>query len=68
MSDLDFAELEMQVETLPMFQVFMLKEKIDRIVAQSQKNEFEFDRLVCHTERADYADEYIREARDNDRF
>ena len=66
MSDSAFAELETQVETLPMFQILMLKEKIDRIVAQSQKNEF--DSLVHHTERANHADEYIREFRDDDRF
>ena len=52
MSDVAFAELETQVETLPMFQIVMLKEKIDRIVAQRQKNEFEFDCLVRHTDRA----------------
>ncbi|MBR4323104.1 hypothetical protein [Treponema sp.] len=68
MSDVAFAELETQVETLPMFQIVMLKEKIDRIVAQRQKNEFEFDCLVRHTDRADFADEYIRDLRDNDRF
>lgn len=68
MSDVAFAELETQVETLPMFQIVMLKEKIDRIVAQNQKNGFEFDSLVRHTARADHADEYIRELRDNDRF
>ncbi len=61
MSDLAFAELETQVETLPMFQIIKLKEKIDRIVAQNQKSEF--DSLVCHTERADHADEYIRDIR-----
>lgn len=63
MSDLAFAELETQVEALPMFQIIKLKEKIDRIVAQNQKSEFEFDSLVCHTERADHADEYIRNIR-----
>ena len=68
MSDAAFAELETQVETLPMFQIAMLKEKIDRIIAQNKKTEFEFDRLVFHTERADYADEYIRNFRNNDRF
>ena len=68
MSDLAFAELETQVEELSMIQIAMLKEKIDRIIARNQKSEFEFDSLVCHTERADYADEYIRETRDNDRF
>ena len=68
MSDSAFAELETQVEMLRMFQILMLKEKIDRIVAQSQKNEFEFDSLVHHTERADHADEYIRKFRDDDRF
>ena len=68
MSDAAFAELETKVEALPMFQIVMLKEKIDRIVAQNQKTEFEFDRLVCHTKRADHADEYIRELRDNDRL
>lgn len=68
MSDAAFAELETKIETLPMFQIVMLKEKIDKIVAQNQKTEFEFDKLVCHTERADHADEYIRELRDNDRL
>ena len=68
MSDTAFAELETQVETLPMFQIVMLKEKIDRIVAQNQKTGFEFDSLVRHTDRADHADEYIRELRDNDRL
>ena len=68
MSDAAFAELETQVETLPMFQIVMLKEKIDRIVAQNNKDGFEFDSLVRHTVRADHADEYIRELRDNDRF
>lgn len=68
MSDLAFVDLENQVEALPMFQIVKLKEKIDSIILQRQKNKFEFDDLVCHTERADQADEYIRNFRDNDRF
>ena len=68
MSDVAFAELETQVETLPMFQIVMLKEKIDRIVERNKSDVFEFDRLVHHTERADRADEAAREFRDNDRL
>ena len=68
MSDLAFSELENQVDSLPMFQIFRLKEKIDKIVAQNRKSEFEFDCLVHHTERADRADDFIREFRNNDRF
>ncbi|MBO7639899.1 MAG: hypothetical protein J6S91_13095 [Treponema sp.] len=67
MSELAFAELEMQVETLPVFQMLLLKKKIESILAQ-QDDSFEFDTLVSHTERADNADEYIRSFRDTDRF
>ena len=31
MSDLAFAELETQIESLPMYQLIILKEKIDNI-------------------------------------
>ncbi len=68
MSELAYAELETQIAALPMFQIIMLKNKIDSIVAQNQKSEFVFDSLVSHTDRADHADEYIKEFRANDRF
>lgn len=70
MSDLAFAELETQVENLPMYQLIILKKKIESIVQKelSSSDEFIFDSLVQHTERADRADEYIKELRANDRF
>ena len=34
---------------------------------EEKDQEFLFDRLARHTDRADYADEYIRELRDHDR-
>ena len=67
MSDVAFAELETQVETLPLFQIRLLKDKIEKILEKTQEP-FEFDSLVHHTERANNADIYIRELRDNDRF
>ena len=72
MSDTAFAELTAQVAQLPMFQIFMLKEQVDRIALHGAQREeaaepFEFDRLVHHTARADHADEYLREFRDHDR-
>lgn len=67
MSDMAFAELETQVETLPIVQILMLKKKIESILSR-RSNSFEFDSLVSHTERADNADEYIRSFRDADRF
>ncbi|MBQ1834061.1 MAG: hypothetical protein II114_09905 [Treponema sp.] len=68
MSDSAFAELETQVEELPLFQIFILKQKIDNIIAKNKNCIFEFDNLVQHTDRAEHADEYIRELRDNDRL
>ncbi len=64
MSDLAFAELETQVENLPMYQLIILKKKIESIVQKelSSSDEFVFDSLVQHTERAD---EYIKELRFN---
>ncbi len=43
---------------------------IDNVIEQykKQETEFVFDSLVHHTERADFADEYVRSLRDNDRF
>lgn len=72
MSGAAFAELTNQIESLPMFQIVMLKNKIDSIVKQNKEVEldenFIFDALVKHTERADDVDTYIREFRANDRF
>ena len=70
MSDLAFAELETQIESLTMYQLIILKEKIDNIVKNDfpTTDSFEFDILVQHTDRADIADEYIKELRTNDRF
>ena len=36
--------------------------------AENALDNFIFDSLVSHTDRADHADEYIRELRANDRF
>ena len=36
--------------------------------ASNSETEFPFDNLVNHTERADFADQYIRNFRDSDRF
>ncbi len=47
---------------------------IGNIVENYKKNDFSgrdnfvFDSLVKHTDRANFADEHIREFRDNDRF
>jgi len=47
---------------------------IGNIVEQYKKNyysgkeNFVFDSLIKHTDRANHADEHIRELRDNDRF
>ena len=69
MSNSAFAELETQIENLPLFQIALLKKKIDNILEQSKTQQtFEFDSLVRHTSRADTADEYVRELRDNDRI
>lgn len=71
MSDLAFAELQTQIKTLPLYQIKILWNQLGEIMAENQASEsgsFEFDSLVHHTERADHADEYIREFRDNDRF
>lgn len=38
MSDIAFAELEEQVETLPMFQVIILKEKLEKRIENEQKS------------------------------
>ena len=53
-----------------MYQLIILKKKIESIVQKelSSSDEFIFDSLVQHTERADRADEYIKELRANDRF
>ena len=61
---------ETQIENLPMYQLIILKEKIDNIVKNDfpTTDSFEFDILVQHTDRADIADEYIKELRTNDRF
>ncbi len=67
MSDITFAELENQVESLPVFQILILKKKIETILSR-QNETFEFDSLVSHSERADSADDYIRSFRDSDRF
>ncbi|MBQ8383782.1 MAG: hypothetical protein IKA80_02550 [Spirochaetaceae bacterium] len=69
MSTIAFSELENQIEALPLFQIALLKKKIDNILEQNTgQQDFEFDSLVRHTERADCADEYVRTLRDNDRF
>lgn len=71
MSDAAFAELQMKVKTLPLYQVKILWNQLSEIMAENDKNEndkFVFDSLVNHTERADRADDYIREFRNNDRF
>ena len=38
MSDVAFAELEAQVETLPMFQVVMLKDRLERRIEREQSS------------------------------
>ncbi|MBP5601999.1 MAG: hypothetical protein J6X78_04650 [Treponema sp.] len=71
MSDAAFAELQTKVKTLPLYQVKILWNQLSEIMAENDQNEndkFVFDSLVNHTERADRADDYIREFRDNDRF
>ena len=69
MSTIAFSELENQIEALPLFQIAILKKKIDNILEQNTgQQDFEFDSLVRHTGRADCADEYVRTLRDNDRF
>lgn len=71
MSDAAFAELQTKVKTLPLYQVKILWNQLSEIMAENDKNEndkFVFDSLVNHTERADRADDYIREFRNNDRF
>ena len=71
MSDAAFAELQTKVKTLPLYQVKILWNQLGEIMAannQSESDKFVFDSLVNHTERADRADDYIREFRDNDRF
>ena len=67
MSDITFAELENQVESLPVFQILILKKKIETILSR-QNETSEFDSIVSHSERADSADDYIRSFRDSDRF
>ena len=71
MSDAAFAELQTKVKTLPLYQVKILWNQLSEIMAENDQNEsekFVFDSLVNHTERADRADDYIREFRNNDRF
>ena len=71
MSDAAFAELQTKVKTLPLYQVKILWNQLSEIMAENDQNEsdkFVFDSLVNHTERADHADDYIREFRNNDRF
>lgn len=71
MSDATFAELQTKVKTLPLYQVKILWNQLSEIMAENDQNEndkFVFDSLVNHTERADRADDYIREFRNNDRF
>lgn len=71
MSDAAFAELQTKVKTLPLYQVKILWNQLGEIMAENDQNEndkFVFDSLVNHTERADRADDYIREFRNNDRF
>ena len=71
MSDTAFAELQTKVKTLPLYQVKILWNQLSEIMAENDQNEndkFVFDSLVNHTERADRADDYIREFRNNDRF
>lgn len=71
MSDAAFAELQTKVKTLPLYQVKILWNQLSEIMAENSQNEsdkFVFDSLVNHTERADRADDYIREFRNNDRF
>ena len=68
MSDAIFSELKAQVKLLPLYQIAMLKRELEEIMAANDKSsDFVFDTLVCHTDRANHADEYIREFRDNDR-
>lgn len=71
MSDAAFAELQTKVKTLPLYQVKILWNQLSEIMAENDQNEndkFVFDSLVNHTERADRADDYIREFRNDDRF
>lgn len=71
MSDAAFAELQTKVKSLPLYQVKILWNQLSEIMAENDQNEsdkFVFDSLVNHTERADRADGYIREFRNNDRF
>ena len=42
MSEVAYAELEMQVESLPMFQLVMLKNKIESIVAKNAQSGNDF--------------------------
>jgi len=66
----DVAELQSQIKRLPMNQILILKAKLDELTRARRETDdfFVFDSLVHHTDRADRADEYIRELRDNDRF
>lgn len=71
METLNVDQLLKQVEKLSLLEKISLSAKIkDLISLQTEKNQedFYFDKLVCHTERSEYADEYIREIRENDRF
>ena len=70
METLNVDQLLKQVEKLSLLEKISLSAKIrDLISLQTEnKEDFYFDKLVCHTERSEYADEYIREIRENDRF
>lgn len=62
-----------KVRTVPEEYLGEVSMLIDDFIEQHKKNgvsneNFVFDSLVHHTDRADFADEYIRNLRDNDRF
>ena len=59
------------IDVLPNQKVFLILDFIREMEEKDKHSEeqeaFAFDKLVRHTERANRADEYIREIRDYDR-
>ena len=59
------------IDVLPNQKVFLVLDFIREMEKEDKRSEeqecFAFDKLVRHTERANRADEYIREIRDYDR-
>lgn len=70
METLSVDQLLKQVEKLSLLEKISLSAKIKDLISLQTENQedFYFDKLVCHTKRSEYADEYIREIRENDRF